>query len=320
MINQQKVCFMDCFDTILMVSKEARENLGEDSFFCAGQNRSAIVSVYDGSGGLGAHKYDSFKGHTGAYMASRTVSCAVCDWYKDHHNKSWKNIYKMVESIDSYIRKAYKICEFYNTDKMRIKGSMVRKFPTTMALAYAENDTDGILLNVIWAGDSRVYLLDENGLAQVTKDDSDVEDALENLSNDGVMFNVLSSDGKYQLNYKTIKLIKPTIVFAATDGCFSYMHSPMEFEYVILKTLCNSKTPYLFQKELQITLSKYAGDDLTLGLMSFYYEDFKKVKISLSERLVYMKKKYIDILNREKSHECLHHLWKEYKCFYERYL
>lgn len=110
-------------------------------------------------------------------------------------------------------------------------GSMVRKFPTTLALAYAEKEEDAIKIHLLWAGDSRVYLLDEKGLAQLTRDDTDVEDAFENLTNDGPMNNVLSSDGNYGINYKSVLLSTPTIVFAATDGCFGYIPTPMEFEY-----------------------------------------------------------------------------------------
>ena len=56
---------------------------------------------------------------------------------------------------------------------------MVRPFPTTLACAYAVPDQEEILIHILWAGDSRIYLLDQDGLAQVTRDDTDIEDAFD---------------------------------------------------------------------------------------------------------------------------------------------
>lgn len=320
MVGKQKQSFSDCLDIVQVINKPAMENLGEDSFYCAKCSQSAIVSVFDGCGGLGARTYDSFQGHSGAYIASRTVSGAVRDWYHENHKKSWKNVQQLADNIDSYIRKAYKICEKYGVERLKIRGSMVRKFPTTLALAYAECDREEILIHVLWAGDSRVYLLDKNGLAQLTKDDTDVEDALENLISDGAMTNVLSSDGNYQINCKTIKLTEPGIIFAATDGCFGYIPSPMEFEYVLLKSLVGSSTPERFKKELRTRLSQYAGDDLALGLMSFCYGDFASTRKVFADRLTYIEKKYIEFPGDERNEEQIQHLWDTYKPSYERYL
>lgn len=322
MLGIQKNMFTDCLDTVQVFSKPVRENLGEDSFFCAQRENSAIVSVFDGCGGLGARKYEVFQGHTGAYIASRSVSGAIHDWYHENSEKKWENAESLVCSINEYIHKVYKICESYGVDKARIKGSMVRKFPTTLALAYAQTDKDeqGIRIHILWAGDSRVYLLDEKGLAQLTKDDTDVEDALENLTSDGVLHNVLSSDGNYTINLKTISLTSPALIFAATDGCFGYIPSPMEFEYVILKSLVENNTPVAFETELRDVLSEYAGDDLTLGIMSFYYETFQNTRIQMAKRLKYLEKKYIKPLKNEKGDALLQGLWEEYKTLYERYI
>lgn len=312
--------FSDHLDTVLVISKAARDKLGEDSFYCAKSKHSAVVSVYDGCGGLGARKYESFQGHTGAYMAARIVSGAVHDWYHCNHSKKWPDAKQLTESIDAYIRAAYDVCAPYALERMNIKGSMIRKLPTTMALAYAEYEKDSIIVHILWAGDSRVYLLNEEGLAQLTKDDTDVEDALENLMSDGAMTNVLSSDGDFKIHYKSMKVAGPTMVFAATDGCFGYIPSPMEYEYVILKSLLNSKNPNDFKSGLRTRLAQYAGDDLALGLMSFYYGNFENCKKAFGERLRFLEDQYFSILRQDNSIENIRRLWKEYKSQYERYL
>lgn len=312
--------FTDCLDTIQVFDKPARENLGEDSFYCAECENSAIVSVCDGCGGLGAKKYGTFQGHTGAYIASRAVSGALRDWYHKYQKEKWENVEKLALSVDQYIHMAYEVCEPYGVERTKIMGSMVRKFPTTLALAYAQRDEDGVIVHILWVGDSRVYLLDENGLAQLTKDDTGVEDALENLISDGALTNVLSSDGNYQINSKTIRLYKPGLIFAATDGCFGYLRSPMEFEYTILKALVECETPVVFRRTLRSILADYAGDDLALGMMSFNYETYTNTRKCLAKRFYYLEENYVKPLKKENSDEILYRLWNEYKVLYERYM
>ena len=320
MLEIRKKRFLDSLDTVQLISRPAKEGFGEDSSFCSKCGKSAIVSVYDGCGGLGSKKYASFEGHTGAYLASRVVSGAVCDWYHANYRRSWVDPEKLSQSINRYIAKGYETCKPYLTEKTKIRGSMVRDLPTTMALAYTENANEGILLHTLWAGDSRVYLLDSDGLAQLTLDDAYVEDALENLRNDSPMTNVLSSDGNYVINYKTFSISKPALVFAATDGCFAYLSTPMDFEYLILKSISESETPEQFRKLLRKMMAHYAGDDLTFALLSFFYGDFINTKKMLHERLRFLRENYINVLESDQTDVCIKRLWAKYKPNYERYL
>ena len=316
-MNEQNICFEDCLDTIFTINRMARENLGEDSFFCATDEGCALVGVFDGCGGLGARRYEKFDGHTGAYIASRAVSGAVHDWFFCK-GKNTDSAGEMTKDLKTYIEKAYAICEKYAVERIKIRGSMVRKFPTTLAMVYAKKVSEGILAHIFWAGDSRVYLLDSDGLAQLTVDDTDVTDALENLTCDGAMNNVLSSDGNFQIHSKTILLTQPALLFAATDGCFGYVSSPMEFEYLLVKTLVNGKTPKEFKRNLEEEMGEYAGDDLTMGIMSFFFGDFPTTRRFFENRLHFLEKKYISVM--EKQEKEVQELWEEYKVPYQRYL
>lgn len=320
MAINRKPRFSDCLDTIQVVAKPAKEGLGEDSFYCSKGRKSSIISVYDGCGGLGSKKYESFGGHSGAYIASRTVSGAVRDWYHANYWKNWKDVKKLSESVNRFISKGYDVCKPYLSGGMKIRGSMVRELPTTMALAYAECEEGDILLHLLWAGDSRVYLLNAQGLAQLTLDDAYVEDALENLRNDSPMTNVLSSDGKYVINTRTLVINEPAIVFAATDGCFAYLPTPMDFEYLLLQAVADSGTPEAFCRTLRSRFSKYAGDDFSFGMMSFFYGDYLGMQESLNQRRAFLEINYIQKMQADSSVECENQLWAEYKTGYERYM
>lgn len=312
------VRFEDKLDTMLLISGEMIENHGEDSFCCLQEKCSALVSVFDGCGGLGSRTYPEFQGYTGAYMASRLVSGAVCDWYRAMVGDVSHDSEEALTQLKEYIRKVFALAESYTENSFRICGSMVRDLPTTAAIAIAQEQKAGLVLHVIWAGDSRVYRMDARGLAQLTKDDVDIGDALSNLTEDGVLTNVLSSDGRYELHYKRLAIEEPTVVFAATDGCFGYISSPMEFEHMILRALDAAQTPEEFREQVSARISEVAGDDYALGMMSFLYGSFANLKAGFVTRRKELERKYISPLQADHSDDLVRRLWQEYRRDYER--
>lgn len=320
MNRDKQMDFVEIFDDLFVIAHEMIKGRGEDSYYCAHCKKSAIVSVYDGCGGLGARTYKNFQGHTSAYMASRTVSGAVHDWYHDNHRRTWADVRQFTDSLSDYIQKGYAICSARAENNQRIRGSMIREFPTTAALAFTQSDSDGITLFVVWAGDSRVYLMDHKGLAQLSKDDVDGEDALSNLSNDGALTNLLSSDGKYVFHTKCLRITEPAVIFAATDGCFGYVPTPMEFEYLLLSNLVNVSTPKEFHKRLSQSIGEYAGDDYALGMMGVYFGSFQNMQFFFKDRVKFLEREYIYPLQSQRNDFAMNALWQRYRTDYERYL
>lgn len=313
--------FLDQLDTIFCVQQEMVENRGEDSYYCAIDKESAIISVYDGCGGLGARSYKSFKGKTGAYIAARALSGAVHDWFHKNSSNSWSSSKELLGNMNSYITKAYKVCSKYAVDKLRIRGSMVRDLPSTMAVAYTQYKDIGIVLHIIWAGDSRIYLMNEEGIAQLTIDDLDIQDAMDNLLEDAVLTNILSSDGNYKLHYKQMIIKKPTIILAATDGCFGYIPSPMEYELLILECMMRANSVQEYKKELYQKFLEWTSDDFAFGFMSILYGSYENTKECLKKRykyLVHMRETFFE--NDIRIEANVKNFWKKYKVNYERYL
>ena len=179
---------------------------------------------------------------------------------------------------------------------------------------FGKHRQEEILIHILWAGDSRIYLLDQDGLAQVTRDDTDIEDAFENLTSDGAMTNVLSSDGDYVIHSRTLHIEKPVILIAATDGCFGYVPSPVEFERLLLEALLASPDPPLFKSALRKFMGEIAGDDLALSFMSFFFGDYKNMQASFADRMHFLKAQYPEVLrDAAEDREILKRAWKNYR-------
>ncbi len=315
--------FSEKLDTIFLLCGEWVEGQGEDCYCSSLGADSALSGVFDGCGGIGARSYRSFGMHTGAYMASRVVSGAVYEWYRREMADGWREQPQMVQEIRKSIDRAYHACGTYAQERMKIRGSLVRDYPTTAAVALAHEEGKDIVLDILWAGDSRVYLLTPRGLLQATADDVEGSDAMENLQDDGAMTNVLSSDGKYVLHHRRVRSDRPFMVITATDGCFGYYHSPMEFENVLLQSLTRAQSPLAFQTALNGAFREVAGDDYTFGLMSFFFGSFENTREQFRERARYMQTAYADCLPDGDSvpdGEVLRQRWLEYRKGYSALL
>lgn len=323
-------------DDLFVVEGAMIEDNGEDSWFCALGETSAIVAAFDGSGGLGAKKYRNFSGKTGAYIGARIVSGAAGDWYHTADTQG-RIAEEGFRSFPDYVRRGYALAKARIDERIRVSGSMTREFPTTAAAAVLTlvDEKGGPLgshgrfdckLQVLWAGDSRVYLLDPSGLIQVTRDDLDEMDAYRNITSDGVMNNVVAADGQTIFHTGSITLESPFLVFAATDGCFGYTRTPMEFEYLILSAMAQAWTPEEFRRILYESMEARAEDDFALCFMAAGFGSFAQMKKIFASRKGQLEEKYIRPLeelrgsDREASRELEKELWEEYRTGYERLL
>ena len=312
-----------------LVAGEMKPDNGEDAFGYSFNENGGILATYDGCGGLGAKRYRDFQSKTGAYMASRIVGRAVFGWFERF---SWNNgrvneqtIGQIIEELSSEM--VATLGEFKReeaTGRTGLKRSdLVRELPTTVSLILFDclQAQNAITAAFIWAGDSRGYVLsEESGLAQITIDDlTGNHDAFDNLSADGRLSNVVAVDGRFHLHHRLLILEPPFIAISATDGCFAYLQTPMEFEYMMLEALYHASNPKEWRESLESAMRKVAGDDFSLGIVAFGYDDFEELKKGFERRTVLLHEKYITLLTNATGDE-KREMWLDYKKDYNRWL
>ncbi len=316
----------DYLDFNLHFCREIKPGLGEDSYahgFCA---EAGVLAVFDGCGGLGAQTRQAYSNKTEAYMASRMCSGAVHDWFQDSF--PLPGGYKAPDKLAPMLRQKYvdpvlKTFQAGTEGGFQMKGSMSRVLPTTLAMALVQTmDKKKLSVSCVWAGDSRVYILTPTGLAQLTPDDCTQPDPMENLYDDGILTNILSADGKYELHTMEFAVNAPCVVFSATDGCFGYLFSPMEFEGLLLSTLLEAKSPAQWETLLADAMGAVAGDDHTLELASFGFGSFEALQNAFRSRYRALEAQYLQPLESldPEDRAGRQELWQRYRGGYLRYM
>lgn len=309
------------------VHGEMVKNKGEDSYSDYILEDKGYLGVFDGCGGIGSKRYNSAKGHTGAYLASRLAALLMQRWVKKYIQDT---AYFMGQDSGADIKKYFQkyFGEFKKSlevdEGVRLKGGLSKSLPTTAACFFYHCLEDEVALKYLWAGDSRGYVLDADGLAQVTDDDiDDAQDAFSNLTNDSKLENVINADHGFEINQKSIKLHKPCIALVATDGIFGYIPTPIELEYVLLVTLVKAASFEEWQKRIEKYVAEFASDDYTLNVAVFGFENFEAVKSYFAPRIRFVYSNFIKNMqeDRQAGKEIDYKkYWDVYKSSYERYL
>ena len=291
----------------------------EDSFALRSDEQGAFLCVTDGCGGLGSKRYAQLENRTGAYIASRLAARAFAEWAQERLPVTLNEEEGQVlcnELSDALWHALKGFADGRCTEETsRIVGSMQRKLPTTLCAATVKQNK----LNFWWAGDSRGYVLEADGLKQLTKDDlRGNTDAFESLYRDAPLSNLLSADQRGRIRMRSVALAEPTVVIAATDGVYSSLPSPMEVEMLLLDTLKTARNMKEWERRLNKSIAMNAQDDATLLLLPVGFEHFEQLKTTLLPRREKLQKQFITPVRRHRGDIAYaREKWLQYKPGYD---
>lgn len=166
--------------------------------------------------------------------------------------------------------------------------------PTTIVGCAFEEKKDIVNTLFFWAGDSRGYILDDQGLAPATDDDQE--------HSGGSLNNFIQILRPFHINCKFRQFNKPVIVMVMSDGVFDKKQYgraetkekcliPMEFEIEVLSLFINSSSMDNFRKNAEIFYAEsIRGDDsATIALAAFGFKDYTAIQDLCKKRLHYLK-------------------------------
>ena len=300
----------------MLIDEEKIPGSGEDSHILQLNSEYGFACALDGCGGSGARKYPEFGGRSGAYLGSRAAADTLVRWFSG--NPVIPEGEKVVAAWETCLKASLTHIREQASSGGRITGKMVREFPTTLAGVLVRMPKKGrYLMDLFWAGDSRVYLLDGKGLHQLTRDDLQNSDPLDNLRNDAPMTNVISADARFSIHCSSLICREPGFIFAATDGAFGYLQTPMHFEAVLLSALHEAGSMEEWQEKLRAVLGKAAADDVTLAGILYGFRTFDEVKKYYYPHLKTFWKQYR--IAEKYTEQMAEELWQKYRREYEWY-
>lgn len=277
-----------------------------------------ILSVFDGVGGAGrgsAGRTTAGVDRTQAWVASRRVRGLVEDWFVRGLQAG-----ALGEHIAARLAGPV-------TRRSRMRGSMHRDYPTTIAcLDYTCAATE-VCWEVLWAGDSRCYVADPvAGLQQLSRDDTHSADALELLVQDPPMTNMVSDDRPFALNRWRGHADLPCVLVCATDGFFGYVDTPAEFEHLLWQTLTSAQDIRHWGALLAARVGSYSKDDASLALVALGFADLADLRVRFLprarevERVHVRPMRYVPPGNHPALVEAREQSWRGYRHGYERRL
>jgi len=278
----------------LGVWTEKRAGLGEDAEPLLLHHRDSgygLLAVFDGAGGAGAAsagRSDQGVERTGAWAGSRAARAATEEWFHDTTEGSRR---RDPDGLRDHL--ATRLGQMRAPDRRKIIGTMRRELPTTLAALDYWVAADRTAWRVLWAGDSRCYLLDPAaGLQQLSRDDTDVDDALVALVEDPPMTNLLAADREFRVNAAHGEITGPGLLLCATDGFFGYVRSPADFEHVLLGTLVHAETAARWTELLVESVRSYTADDASLVLLGVGFDGFADLRQRYARRAAHVADAY----------------------------
>lgn len=305
---------------ILRVNHAVLPDEGEDSFALRSDEQGAFLCVTDGCGGLGSKRYAALKNRTGAYIAARLSARSFAQWAEER-----RPLPQTEEEAQLLCREAERavfdcLRGFADVhcaeEKTRIVGSMQRRLPTTLCAACVQ----GHDAHFWWAGDSRGYVMDADGLRQYTRDhvrgDSD---AFEILYRDAPLSNLLCADKVGRIQHRHARLQNPALALTATDGVYSSLPTPMELEMLVLDTLRLARNMADWEKRLHRQIAGNAQDDATMLVLPIGYDSFEQLKADLLPRRETLQKQFITPVRRRRGdYAYARSKWQLYRPGYDR--
>lgn len=308
----------------LGVWTERRTGYGEDAeplFIHHGPTSDGVIGVFDGAGGAGAATVCTSRDglpRSSAWVGARMARQGVHSWFLE---RLVTRAEFDAESLRRHI--AGLLSGARPSRRHKIHGSMVRDFPSTMAVICFRMDRDKIECRTMWSGDSRAYLLTPvGGLQVLTRDHTVATDALEQLLTGPPMTNMLCGDRPFAIETHVNLLEAPCVLLCATDGFFGYVDTPSDFECRLLGTLATARDPQDWAEQLAEQVSVYSADDASMCVTAMGFADFDDLQMCFHPRGPALQSFYAADAN-EADHDPpasrrRERVWHRYRSGYER--
>ncbi len=265
---------------------EKKPGMGQDGppvihSLTTAEGRRSIIAVFDGMGGAGSTLVPDIEQDRQvpmAYLASRIAAKAFLRGFSQLTTSMTP--LEITNCLEGEVKRALVglMEREGGSPSSRVRGDMIKNYPTTVAAAIIDDVPEGRRVHPIWAGDSRVYALlpDDSLLQQLTIDHTGSGD-----SNDGGDAALTRCATPEHVDLESAEYLLPAdaVVFVATDGCFAYQ--PTQFLLTtLIEELDRSHDCDEYSAHLASSLSSVSGDDCAISMLLPIGKSFADIRES----------------------------------------
>lgn len=180
---------------------------------------------------------------------------------------------KLAEFIEAGL---HEVAKKFDLQKGKYDGQLL--LPTTLAFIRYTEKKRSVIVETVWAGDSRCYAFTPEGLKLLSLDDED---------NSGSITNLFYADNdKVTLNYICHEIPKPCALMAVSDGIFDPFdpHENLGVEHTLLSAIKESNSPQEVATALYNFYGSVHGDDATMAFVPLGFDSFDDMQNKLAKR------------------------------------
>ena len=222
---------------------------------------------------LDAFKDSDTQTRTSAFLASRLVLpryIYAFKKYKDSGLPLEEKLLKYKQFILKGMNREIKELDLTLDAAHRRNPLLSTTFVSVIFNGDPDND-EKVDIDVIWAGDSRAYVLYPDGLRKLVIDDEDTGGSLTNLF-------CIKPGREVVINRRHYSLDKPCIVLTCSDGVFDHLPDYFTLEAAITQFLVQSDSLDECATKLKELYNHVKGDDTTMALRSFGFKNYDELK------------------------------------------
>ncbi len=180
-----------------------------------------------------------------------------------------------IDALRDFLQRGLK--KTADTLSLTVSDPNMSLLPTTFAaLRYRPLSEEEYEVYAVWAGDSRCYLLNEEGLAWLSADD---ENEYKQLTN------CFAAEGRTELHCRRYVLKKPFLLFCASDGFFdAYDKYELSVEARLLNDIFEAKDFNGLRERLAERYKGNAADDTSVALAGVGFSEYSELWTMLTGR------------------------------------
>lgn len=210
---------------------------------------------------------DGLGGERAGDIASKTAIKIISDYIKNNYRDDMNR-----DEIKNMLVTSFNLANSTIFD-MSQENIDYNGMATTAILSFIVDN----YLHIVHVGDSRIYLINDNTVEQLTRDDSLVqalvekgtisEDEAKNHPKRNYLTKAIGVERDINVYYKSFKILDNHKILMCSDGLYNYLSNEIILDYMNIRNSSKEDMKCLTDKFIKLALDAGGSDNITVVIM-----------------------------------------------------